>query len=148
MKAGTKEYYSQYYQQNKERHNATMKEWQQKENYSTSESVKKWQENNIDKVREWHRLKKRKQIKERRIFMDEYKSTCNCQKCGDNRPYVLDFHHLTPSAKSFDLGDASKHGIEKLKEELKKCITLCRNCHSEFHYIEKDKGIDIIAYLK
>jgi len=32
MKAGTKEYYTEYYQKNKEKHNAKMKEWQDKEN--------------------------------------------------------------------------------------------------------------------
>jgi Zn finger protein HypA/HybF involved in hydrogenase expression len=148
MKTGTKEYYSEYYNQNKDEHNARAAEWQSKNKDKASNSVKKWQENNIDKVKEYHRLRKREQIKERRIFINEYKSTCTCQKCGDTRPYVLDFHHLDPSTKLFDLGDASKKGIKAIEEELKKCITLCRNCHSEFHYIEKDKGIDIITYLK
>jgi len=148
MKTGTKEYYSQYYQQNKEKHNATMKEWQQRESYSTAKAVKKWKENNINKSREYDRLRKQEQVKERRAFINEYKSKCSCGKCGDTRPYVLDFHHLDPSTKLFDLGNASTKGIKTIEEELKKCITLCRNCHSEFHYLEKEQNINIKLYLE
>ncbi len=148
MKTGTKEYYSEYYNQNKDEHNARAIEWQSENKDKALESVKKWQLKNADKVKEYHRLRKREQIKERRAFVDEYKSKCSCGKCGDTRPYVLDFHHLDPLTKSFDLGDASKKGIKTIEEELKKCITLCRNCHSEFHYLEKEQNINIKLYLE
>ena len=147
MKSRTKEYYAEYYEQNKDAHNAHSIEWQSKNKDKAKESVKKYQEKNIDKVREWDRLQKQKQNKERRQFIEEYKSTCSCKKCGDTRSYILDFHHINPSEKEFDLGDASKYSISKLKIELEKCITLCRNCHSEFHYLEKQQGIDIEKYL-
>jgi Zn finger protein HypA/HybF involved in hydrogenase expression len=147
MKTGTKEYYSEYYNQNKDEHNARAIEWQSKNKDKASKSVKKWQENNVDKVREYDKLRKREQTKQRRLFVDEYKSNCTCKKCGENRTYVLDFHHVDPSQKSFDLGSATKYGIEKLKLELEKCITLCRNCHSEFHYIKKEQNITIDEYL-
>jgi Zn finger protein HypA/HybF involved in hydrogenase expression len=147
MKAGTKEYFSEYYKQNKERHQNNMIEWKKENKTSTLNSIKKYQEKNIDKVREWNRLNKRKQTQERRQFINEYKSTCSCKKCGDTRSYILDFHHINPDEKEFDLGDASKYSITRLKLELEKCITLCRNCHSEFHYLEKQQGIDIKGYL-
>ena len=148
MKPRTKEYYSEYYEQNKNAHNARAIKWQSENKDKAKEAVKKYQEKNIDKVREYHRLNKRKQTQERRQFINEYKSTCSCKKCGDNRSYVLDFHHVDANSKTFDLGDASKYSITKLKIELEKCITLCRNCHSEFHYLEKEKNITIENYLK
>lgn len=148
MKSGTKEYYAEYYQKNKEKHNTRMKEWQEKTDYDTEPSRKRWQEKNIDKVREQYRITRRRQIKKRREFMNEYKSTCSCKKCGESRPYVLDFHHVDPSKKEFDIGEASKYSITRLKSELEKCITLCRNCHSEFHYLEKEENITIEDYLK
>ena len=79
--------------------------------------------------------------------MVNYKGGC-CEICGYNK-YIgaLDFHHINPDEKEFDLGDASKYSITRLKLELEKCITLCRNCHSEFHYLEKQQGIDIKGYL-
>jgi len=148
MKAGTKEYYTEYYQKNKEKHNAKMKEWQAKENYKSGPAVKKWKEKNSELVKEWDRDRKKKNTQERREFINEYKSKCSCSKCGETRLYILDFHHIDPTQKSFDLGNASQHSIEKLKLELEKCITLCRNCHSEFHYFEKEQGITINEYLK
>jgi len=147
METGTKEYYAEYYEQNKNAHNARTTKWKKENKDKTKESVKKYQEKNIDKVREWDRLNKRKQNKERRQFINEYKSTCSCKKCGDSRSYVLDFHHINPSEKEFDLGSATKYSIVKLKIELEKCITLCRNCHSEFHYLEKQQNITINQYL-
>jgi Zn finger protein HypA/HybF involved in hydrogenase expression len=148
MKAGTKEYYSEYYNQNKEKRNAKSLKWHSQNKDKAAESVKNWQLKNPDKVKEYDRLRKREQTKQRRAFMDEYKLKCSCAKCNDSRPYVLDFHHIDPSTKLFNLGDASKKGIKTIEEELKKCITLCRNCHSEFHYLEKEQNINIIDYLK
>ena len=147
MKAGTKEYYTEYYQKNKEKHNAKMKEWKVENKDKTKASVKKWQEKNIVKVREINNLTKQKRSHKHREFINEYKSKCSCGKCGENRPYVLDFHHTNPTQKLFDLGSASKYSFEKINLELKKCITLCRNCHSEFHFFEKKQGININEYL-
>ena len=147
MESRTKEYYSEYYEQNKNAHNARSIKWQSKNKDKAKEAVKKYQEKNIDKVREWGKLNKRKQVQERRQFINEYKSNYSCKKCGDTRSYVLDFHHIDPSNKTFDLGDATKYSITKLKIELEKCIILCRNCHSEFHYLEKKENITIEDYL-
>jgi hypothetical protein len=56
-----------------------------------------------------------------------------CSICGYNR-YIgaLQFHHLDPSLKSFGLSQKGKTlGMDSLREEAKKCILLCANCHSE-----------------
>ena len=55
-----------------------------------------------------------------------------CRLCGfDGHPAALEFHHLDPDEKRFSL---SVHGvtrsIEKLREEARKCVLLCSNCHS------------------
>ena len=71
MKAGTKEYYAEYYQKNKEKHNVKMKEWQTKENYKTGPSVKKWKEKNSELVKGWDRSRKKKSTQERREFINE-----------------------------------------------------------------------------
>lgn len=59
----------------------------------------------------------------------------NCVKCGENRHYVLDFHHIDPSTKKFNLGLNSIKDKTKIIEEASKCVCLCRNCHQEFHYL-------------
>ena len=59
-----------------------------------------------------------------------------CEICGYNKNIsALEFHHLNPEEKSFQL-DArhfSNNSLEVLQEELDKCILLCANCHRETH---------------
>lgn len=59
-----------------------------------------------------------------------------CIKCGESRPWVIDFHHVDPKTKSFQVSTVAR---EKSKatvlEEIKKCVCLCKNCHAEFHYL-------------
>jgi len=67
-----------------------------------------------------------------------------CEICGEKRHWVLDFHHLNPSQKSFNISNYSISGTsgfetkkKKILEELKKCIVVCANCHRDIHYQEK-----------
>ena len=46
---------------------------------------------------------------------------------------ALEFHHLDPSQKDFEVGGKRKMNFEKLKVELDKCILVCANCHAEIH---------------
>lgn len=62
----------------------------------------------------------------------EYKGFC-CQRCGYRRCVnALDFHHIDPSKKEFQIA-AKICSWEKMKTELDKCLLLCANCHREFH---------------
>lgn len=58
-----------------------------------------------------------------------------CVVCGYKKYFgALDFHHRNEKEKSFGL---SMNGItrswERTKEEAKKCVLLCANCHREVH---------------
>lgn len=61
-----------------------------------------------------------------------------CSNCGYNKSYnALDFHHLRD--KEFSISEKMRYDIEILKEESKKCVLLCANCHREHHdneYVE------------
>lgn len=59
-----------------------------------------------------------------------------CQCCGYNKtPKALAFHHIDPNEKDMGFGDtrANPKSWIKIIEELKKCILVCHNCHSEIH---------------
>ena len=57
-----------------------------------------------------------------------------CARCGyDKYPGALDFHHIDPTQKEFDISKLRTYNIEKLKPELDKCICVCKNCHAEIH---------------
>lgn len=74
----------------------------------------------------------------RKKFQD-YKSTLCCSKCGESRHWVLDFHHLESNQKESEVADLVRRGrnFESIKLEIAKCIPLCRNCHADLHYQER-----------
>ena len=81
---------------------------------------------NYENIKNW-----RKRNKERLV---EYKGgkcyICNYDKCIS----ALDFHHLDPKEKDFNIGDSGKTlSFEKSKNEVDKCILVCSNCHREIH---------------
>lgn len=61
-----------------------------------------------------------------------------CSKCGYSVCLAaLDFHHADPSTKLFSLSAAFRiKSFSSLREEVKKCILLCANCHRELHDAE------------
>lgn len=63
----------------------------------------------------------------------EYKSSLQCQCCGENTTVCLDFHHIDPSTKSFQLSNPSTRGWEAIMEEVAKCVVVCKNCHTKIH---------------
>lgn len=90
-----------------------------------------------DKRRESMRRAKSKSKEKLKDFLDEVKDKGECEKCGEARHYLLDFHHLTN--KSFTISEAPSKciSLENLKLEVSKCVLLCANCHRELHYFEK-----------
>lgn len=65
-------------------------------------------------------------------FVQTFKTPC--AKCGIDIPYVLNFHHINPATKSFDLGKAYTKKYEDIPKEVEKCVCLCYNCHHTYHY--------------
>jgi len=65
-----------------------------------------------------------------------------CKICGyDKNIAALEFHHIDPSKKSFQLDSRhlSNTTTEKLIEEANKCILVCANCHRELHNKQFEK---------
>jgi hypothetical protein len=60
-----------------------------------------------------------------------------CSKCGYNKCLsALDFHHKEPNMKEFNISQAMNkrsHTIDQIKQEVLKCVLLCKNCHTELH---------------
>jgi 5-methylcytosine-specific restriction endonuclease McrA len=57
-----------------------------------------------------------------------------CNSCGFDLFYeALEFHHLDPSEKDPKFTNVSNWGMERIKEELSKCVMLCSNCHKGAH---------------
>lgn len=57
-----------------------------------------------------------------------------CQKCGEDRPWLLNFHHKNPEEKEFHIKDIRRKRLSFLIKEIEKCELLCYNCHKEKHH--------------
>jgi len=81
------------------------------------------------------KLNQKKCRLKKRTLLEQYKLESGCVRCGYNLcAAALDFHHVNPKDKECGLNQChwSPHS-KKMKEELKKCILLCKNCHAEIH---------------
>lgn len=79
--------------------------------------------------------------------INTYKENIGCQKCGEKRVHLLDFHHNDRTQKDFTISDKSRMCFENLMKEIQKCSILCSNCHRDFHYLESKIDITIEEYL-
>lgn len=66
----------------------------------------------------------------------EYKGG-KCEICGyDKSIWAMQFHHINPEDKDFELSTKYNNGVadmQKLYKEVDKCRLLCANCHFEEH---------------
>lgn len=68
----------------------------------------------------------RRALKE--LLVEEFVSTCaDCDQ--KYPPFIMDFDHRDPSEKSFSISQSSVLGIDRLRDEAKKCDLVCANCH-------------------
>lgn len=75
-------------------------------------------------VSEWRRRAKRQLVAE---------AGGRCVLCGYDRCVAaLEFHHRDPRQKRFSLGGRGlSRAMADLREEARKCVLLCSNCHAE-----------------
>lgn len=59
-----------------------------------------------------------------------------CVSCGESDPIVLQFDHINPRTKLFNVQDRAAKGDpwEQIKNEMNKCQVLCANCHTRKHH--------------
>ena len=80
-------------------------------------------------------------------WLNDFKQTHPCVKCGCDKFYLIDFHHINPKEKDYSISDNPNASIETILKELEKCVSLCANCHREFHYLEREQNISLQKYL-
>jgi hypothetical protein len=55
-----------------------------------------------------------------------------CQSCAYDRLQAnLHFHHVDPSKKEFALTSGNGKSLARFREEARKCVLVCANCHGE-----------------
>jgi len=76
---------------------------------------------------------KQRRNKIRKSFI-EYKKTLACSHCGLRDYRVLDFHHVKEKKMGVHRMVGSAMNLDKIMEEVAKCIPLCSNCHRIVHW--------------
>lgn len=82
----------------------------------------------------------------RKIVEEQYRKPC--VKCGEDRIYLIEFHHIDPKTKLFAPLNNYQRSLKAIIAEIEKCVTLCCNCHREFHHFERTKGMKLNEYLE
>lgn len=70
------------------------------------------------------------------VFVARYKVLVGCKVCGYDRYHkALEFHHTGYNIKDSAVSDMINNGVNtaRLKQEIRKCLVLCANCHREAH---------------
>ena len=89
-------------------------------------------------------IRKAKQKKENternRDFIKRYKSIYGCSVCRYKKSLsALHFHHM--NSKKLPLSKMHGYSRKSVKEEMRKCILVCANCHSEIHDKEREEVV-------
>lgn len=79
------------------------------------------------------------QTQRTREWFEEYKKQLKCNRCTESDFRCLDFHHIDPSQKSFDVSYKASRGCGKelILSEIAKCEVVCSNCHRKLTYDDR-----------
>jgi hypothetical protein len=100
-------------------------------------------EKNREYQHKWYLANKKLQIsrnllRRRKLqeWLKEFKSTLQCNRCSENHPACIDFHHINPNDKLDFVSIMIRKGYSKIQilEEISKCEILCSNCHRKLHW--------------
>lgn len=93
--------------------------------------------------RDCHNNYMKKQYQQKKIEIQDLKAELRCAKCGYNKcGAALDFHHINPEDKDDTVARmlSNNYSLERVQNEIKKCVVLCANCHREFHFLNNNNS--------
>tara|TARA_Y100000310_G_C20407493_1_gene680344 strand:+ start:131 stop:628 length:498 start_codon:yes stop_codon:yes gene_type:complete len=93
---------------------------------------------NVESERKRLSVSNARRRKEKKKWINDYKSSRGCCECGEKEAVCLDCHHVEDD-KEFNIATISRTwSQEKIEKELKKCIIICANCHRKLHFKDDD----------
>ena len=147
-KEQVRKYKQQYHEQNKARLHEERKAYRKEHADEIAESKRQDYNTNKDAILERQRAyykvhshKRREYARTKRnnhpliVLATQIKLSVGCQNpgCKWNGEFdasQLEFHHVDPKTKAFNIGSrAIQHSEEELLVEISKCCVLCSNCH-------------------
>lgn len=85
------------------------------------------------------KLNKIEQAAATKAWIEEYKIQHGCAKCGQRDPLLLDFHHINPLEKEWNISRMLSTGlrVDRVQAEVSKTICLCVLCHRKLHAVAR-----------
>lgn len=97
----------------------------------------------MTQVLENERARKRRKMRSlRREYwqvLEAFKVERGCADCG-TREGQLDFHHVLPETKCFNISQGHHYSKARQAAELAKCVVVCALCHAERHRVLRSGG--------
>ncbi|HYT41692.1 MAG TPA: hypothetical protein VEP90_05060 [Methylomirabilota bacterium] len=99
------------------------REWYRKHAETEKLKAKEYYRNHVTEAKAYH--------KARQEDFQKWKAVVGCVKCGEDDGRCLDFHHINPSEKKFEIIVTKWYSMPLLSliDEIAKCEVLCANCH-------------------
>lgn len=88
------------------------------------------------KIKNRESTKKRSENKREMIKEIQVSLGCmnpNCQWTGEYKSCDLDFHHIDPAEKRMQVSQMGTCSLDKICEEINKCVVVCAICHRRVH---------------
>lgn len=91
--------------------------------------------NESDPIRREQKNKTQENLRKNKIaFVRRVKRRFGCRICKYKKCLnALEFHHLNSATKKMTITKATQNSKTFLKNEIRKCILVCANCHREIH---------------
>lgn len=102
---------------------------------------RKRREENPERVREYDAKKYPKVMAARRRLwrdLELWKATQGCCWCG-RKDGALVHHHIDPATKIYDVGIMACYSLERVLDEIDKCVVLCAGCHVNYHVMLREE---------
>lgn len=101
------------------------------------------------RINKWYKDNRKRRQEEANIRNQKRKTDLvnkfgnKCFDCKRTFPLcVYDFHHLDNSTKDMNPSKALTMKVERMNEELEKCVMLCANCHRIRHFGSRIRPIE------
>jgi hypothetical protein len=120
-----KEWLREHYKNHKEEYHARSME---RKEYHKQYSKKHYEEHKEEYY--LRTIRRRRNVRE---WLANYKKSLECIECGCRNPVCIDFHHIDDKKDTIANITQKTLSIYKIKEELKKCVPICANCHRKIH---------------
>jgi hypothetical protein len=103
--------------------------------YKNKETDRKYKSKHYQDNKLLYAKRDRERLERNRQWLEEYRKTCVCSVCSESRSVCLDFHHTDPNEKVMTISRMvkSRFSVERIQEEIAKCVVLCANCHRVHH---------------